>query len=314
MISVRADPRAHESFRAVWIALFLGACAIALGLVAAQTEMLAVVLFGGLLVSGAILHQPRRGIVVLSILVPLSTSARMPHQLLGVPGLNPLNLTLLATLGGLVLLAAFPGKRRSLPLKMLPLPAPLLALMILPMLLGAAHGSLSVDKIPAAYRRMQAVAFSDSGGYFRDVLVLPLLHVFVGLLMGLVLRVDGPGALSRKYLYLPLVGVSTLAVIFLINAFTSFGSVGAMADPTTRDALAAAAGMHPNEISLMFNGGLAWALFSARNAPLRGRFVLWSVAALLAIASVLTFSRGGFFGMLVVLIAYMLELRRMVSL
>ncbi len=68
--------------------------------------------------------------------------------------------------------------------------------------------------------------------------------------------------------------------------------------------------MHPNEVSLMFNCGLAWALFTARGAPLRSRVALWAVGALMSVASLFTFSRGGFVGMLIVLIAYTLEMRR----
>src|SRR4029077_17402764 len=108
----------------------------------------------------------------------------------------------------------------------------------------------------------------------------------------------------------PLVGVCVLAVMFLGNAFASLGSLHAMADQDARNALAAAAGMHPNEVSLMFNCGLVWALFTARDAPLSNRLALWAVAALMSVACLLTFSRGGFIGMLVVLAAYTFEMRR----
>ncbi len=75
--------------------------------------------------------------------------------------------------------------------------------------------------------------------------------------------------------------------------------------------LAAAIGMHPNEISLTFNCGLAWALFTARAESKLGRLFLWGVSLLMVIASLLTFSRGGFLGMMVVLLAYILHLRRL---
>jgi hypothetical protein len=310
MTPARAGVRDPDSARTLWITASIAACAIGLGLVVAQLGLLAAVVFAGLLVLAAILHNPRRGLILLSILVPLSASTRTPHQLLGITGLNPLNLTLLATLAGLSLLMVFPGNRRPLALKQLPVPAALLVLMVLPMVLAAAHGSFSVDLIPATFQRIGDIAFSDAGGYLRDVLVLPLLSMFAGLLLGLVLRADGPVSESRAYLYAPLVGVCVLAGLFLVNAFASLGSLHAMADQDARDALAAAAGMHPNEISLMFNCGLAWALFTARGAPLTSRVALLAVAALMSVASLLTFSRGGFIGMWMVLIAYTLEMGR----
>jgi hypothetical protein len=294
----------------LWITGWIAACAIGLGFVVAQLGLLAIVVFAGLLAFAAILHNPRRGLILLSVLVPLSASTRMPHQLLGITGFNPLNLTLLASLAGLFWLMAFPGMRRPLPLKQLPFPGVLLVLMVLPMALAAAHGSFSVHLVPGSFRRMGDISFSDAGGYLRDVLVGPLLCVFAGLLLGLVLRMDGPAPENRAYLYAPLAGVCALAGLFLVNAFMSLGSLHAMADQDAREALAAAAGMHPNEVSLMFNCGLAWALFMARGAPPRSRIALWAVAALMSVASLLTFSRGGFIGMLVVLIAYTLEMRR----
>jgi O-antigen ligase len=310
MTPVRAGVQAQDSARTLWIAGWIAVCAIGLGLVVAQLGVLAIVVFAGLLAFAAILHNPRRGLILLSVLVPLSASTRMPHQLLGITGLNPLNLTFLATLAGLFWLMAFPGMRRPLTLKQLPVPAALVVLMVLPMALAAAHGTFSVNLIPSGLRRLGDISFSDAGGYLRDVLVGPLLSVFAGLLLGLVLRMDGPAPENRAYLYAPLAGVCALAGLFLVNAFTSLGSLHAMADQEARDALGAAAGMHPNEVSLMFNCGLAWALFTARGASPRGRIALWSVAALMSVASLLTFSRGGFVGLLVVLIAYTLEMRR----
>jgi len=306
----RVGVRGQDSARTLWITGWIAACAIGLGLLVAQLGLFAAVVCAGLLVFGAVLHNPRRGLILLSVLVPLSASTRMPHQLLGITGLNLLNLTLLATLAGLFLLMVFPGIRRPLTLKQLPVPAALLALMVLPMVLAAARGSFSVYLIPDDLRRTGDVSFSDAGGYLRDVLVGPLLSVFAGQLLGLVPRVDGPVSESRAYLYAPLVGVCALAVLFLVNAFASLGSLWAMADQDARNALAAAAGMHPNEVSLMFNCGLAWALFTARGAPLRSRVALWAVGALMSVASLFTFSRGGFVGMLIVLIAYTLEMRR----
>src|SRR5258706_11291906 len=284
MTPARPGVRGQDSARTLWITGWIAACAIGLGLVVAQLGLLATVVSAGLLVFAAILHNPRRGLILLSVLVPLFASTRMPHQVLGITGLNPLNLTFLATLAGLFWLMAFPGIRRPLTLTQLPVPAALLVLMVLPMVLSAAHGSFSVDLIPAAFRRIGEVSFSGSGGYLRDVLVVPLLSVLAGQLLGLVLRVDGPVAESRAYLYAPLVGVCALAGEFLVNAFACLGSLHAMADQDARTALATADGLHPNEVSLMFNCGLAWALFTARGAPLRSRVALLAVGALMSVA------------------------------
>ena len=153
MTPVGQGAHKQNSVRALRIVAGAGVFAIVMGLLVAQVEFLALALLAGALVVGAIVHEPRRGILLLSVLVPLESSTRVPRQLLGITGLNPLNLTLLATLFGLILSAVFPGTRRAPPLKGLPLPAPLLVLMVLPMILAAVHGTLSVDLIPDFHGR-----------------------------------------------------------------------------------------------------------------------------------------------------------------
>jgi len=130
-------------------------------------------------------------------------------------------------------------------------------------------------------------------------------------LLGLVLRFEATAAGARPFLYGPLVGLSGLAAFFLFSAYGSGASLQEMGSADARDALAAAAGMHPNELSLMFNCGLAWALFTARAESNLGRLFLWGVSLLMVVALLLTFSRGGFIGMMVVLIAYVVHLRRL---
>jgi len=101
--------RGQDSARTLWITGWIAACAIGLGLVVAQLGLLATVVFAGLLAFAAILHNPRRGLI--SSFDPGAAFRIDAHAapVLGITGLNPLNLTFLATLAGLFWLMAFPA-------------------------------------------------------------------------------------------------------------------------------------------------------------------------------------------------------------
>jgi len=85
----RVEVRGQDSARTLWITGWIAACAIGLGLLVAQLGLFAAVVFAGLLVFGAILDKPRRGLILLSVLVPLSASTRNAPPAAGHYGTQP---------------------------------------------------------------------------------------------------------------------------------------------------------------------------------------------------------------------------------
>jgi hypothetical protein len=68
------------------------------GVVVAVAELNALYLCVSLICCVFILRDFRIGVVLLILLMPLSASYFFPHAMLGVTGLNPLNLLLMCTL------------------------------------------------------------------------------------------------------------------------------------------------------------------------------------------------------------------------
>src|SRR5947208_2334692 len=82
-----------------------------------------------------------------------------PHELLGITGLNPLNLLLIATLGSYLLQALSDGTIRRF------LPAPLLWLYVVPILVAGVNGSRHVGDMVPGFYIYDLINFNDSAGY-----------------------------------------------------------------------------------------------------------------------------------------------------
>jgi O-antigen ligase len=71
-----------------------------------------------------------------------------------------------------------------------------------------------------------------------------------------------------------------------------------------------ALGMHSNQFAVVLNFGIATLLFAGLAAPTPGRRTfLLSVSAFLAVTLLLTFSRGGYVGLAIIMVAYLLYYR-----
>src|SRR5687767_12165212 len=92
-----------------------------------------------------ILFDFRIGVVLLIVLLPISRSTVFPHAMMGVTGLNPLNLLLLGTFGSYLLQALADGSLRRF------LPHPLVWLYLPPLVVAGLLGSRHVDDIAPAF-------------------------------------------------------------------------------------------------------------------------------------------------------------------
>src|ERR1700682_4326041 len=121
------------------------ACILLLGIiwggVVAVAELNALYLCVSLVGCAFILRDFRIGVVLLILLMPISRSWVFPHAMLGITGLNPFNLLLVATLGSYLLRGLSDTSTGRF------LPRPLLWLYIVPIIVAGAMGSFHVEEI-----------------------------------------------------------------------------------------------------------------------------------------------------------------------
>src|SRR5213594_180247 len=115
------------------------------GFVVALTGLNGLYLCAALVGCAFILLDFRIGVVLLILLMPISRSAAFPHAMLGITGLNPVNLLLLGTLGSCLLHRLSGSSIRRF------IPRPLLWLYIVPFLVAGALGSRHVGDIAHGY-------------------------------------------------------------------------------------------------------------------------------------------------------------------
>lgn len=279
----------------------LGAAAL-LGSLAALSGELAL-LFGLVaMLAASVLLAHRFGVWWMCLLFPLAQTVVVPRQVMGVTGMNPVNILTAATLASLAL-AWLSARFRHRTLGLPPMPRALLWLYVLPIGLAALHGAPSVDQIPDYYHQIRAIAFEDGGGYLRDVYTRPMFLVVFALLVAMVFR-DAPN--PRLYIVpslLAALGLCGLVGYVLVESGLSLSVLGS----THARGVLSGLGMHANEISLLLNTALALALFSLRGARGLTWLALAGCAVVFGGTVLLTFSRGGFLGLLVIFVAFLLH-------
>src|SRR6185369_4083067 len=116
-----------------WILAALGLVAFAAGsgVALAYGEMGAFFAALSLIGAMAVMYDFRIGAVLLLIMLPMGATHLFPHSLLGVPGLNPNNVLVLATLASYLLRGGKVG---------LLTPKPLMWLYVIPILIAGAMG------------------------------------------------------------------------------------------------------------------------------------------------------------------------------
>ncbi len=165
---------------AVEISVFAGLALLGIfwGSVVAVGGLNALYLCVSLIGCAFILLDFRIGVVLLIMLMPISSSYLFPRAMLGILGLNPVNLLLVGTLGSRLLHGLFDGSIRRF------LPRPLLWLYVAPFLIAGAMGSRHFDDIAPVYFMYDVIEFHDAAGYVLGLVVKPLFMVIFTLLVG----------------------------------------------------------------------------------------------------------------------------------
>jgi O-Antigen ligase len=277
------------------INLALGAGALALlgvlmgaGLVLGEIEAFYICL--SVLACIAVLYDFRAGAVLLILLLPISESSVFPHAILGLTGLNPLNLVLGATALSYVL------HGRAKPAGAFA-PRQVLLLYMLPLVLGGLLGMRHVHDIAPVFFEREMIRFEDPTGYLRDILIKPLTIVLAALLIGAALaRSKKP----ERFLVPIVVSIWIMCLLSLWFVVRHGMSIAELADPNAREFFSGI-GLHANSLGRMYAVAYAFLLFTwAESNDKRFKLLCVASMALLVLALVLTFSRGAFVGFLVV--------------
>ena len=266
------------------------------GAAVAIGELNALYLCVSLIGCAFILRDFRVGVVLLILLLPISRSYVFPHEMLGLKGLNPFNLLLIATLVSCLFRGVFDGSLRRF------LPHPLLWLYVVPILVAGVLGSRHLGEIPP-FLFKGLVEFDSVTGYFRDLVVKPLLMVLFALLVGAaVSRSERPGKFLAPALISMWVMVSIVVAFVLLRGI----SLKEMASSESREFLSAL-GMHANELGRLYATAYALLLFTwfESKSP-RFRLALMASMGLVTVALVLTFSRGAFLGFVLINVLFLL--------
>ncbi|HVL76015.1 MAG TPA: O-antigen ligase family protein [Noviherbaspirillum sp.] len=243
----------------------------------------------------------RAGILIAMVLLPLSASRLVPREMLGITGLNPLNVTL--AMAGLSVAFMWLFQRHRMAVPRIPRPFLLYGAVIA---FAAAYGTTQVGMIPPFFRTLEIINFDSAGGYLRDVFLKPMLMLGTAFLLAILVR----NAKRPQRFLLPFFLSAMVLPLFVIGYIASSGvSLGALASQQARDVLSIT-GMHANELGLMFNMSFALALFTVLGARGLTRWALIATCAVLVVAVLLTFSRGAFLGLLTVAGIFLITQRR----
>ena len=272
----------------VGFVLLVGAAAGGYALAMQEVEALYVGLAGAAAI--AVLLDYRIGAVLLVALLPVSATSIFPRGLMGITGLNPINLLLAATL------VAYLAKGRLEHPGAL-LPRPLVLLYMLPIVAAGVMGTMHVDDIHPGFYEQLVINYTNWSGYLRDTVVKPLLTVLAAALVGAAV------AKARKpepFVLALTVGACLLALVMLGFILASGVRLGWLASARAR-AFFDQIGTHANELGRVFVTAYALLLFAWWETKTeKAKVALFAALGVLSLCIVLTFSRNAFLGFFLV--------------
>lgn len=242
----------------------------------------------------------RVGTVLVLVLIHISGTVFIPRELLGIQGLNPINLLILGTILSYVISHAGTGKLS------IPWTPSLIYFYVLPFMLAALLGTTKVHLIPQAFETMKLVSFTSGFGYFRDLFIKPNFVILGALLMALVIQEAKHPA---RYVHVISAGCAVLAGAVLGAFIISGASISLLSGANARGFLSIL-GMHANEISLCLNLGYALLIFSLAGHKGFSRALLFIALIGMAIAILMTFSRAGIGAFIVVNALFLIRRRQ----
>ena len=244
----------------------------------------------------------RVGVMLLIVMMPISASVLFPHAMFGITGLNPLNLLLVATLGVFMMRAIGTGGMKGF------MPKPLLVLYIIPIAVGAFIGMWHVPEIPTLFLSSEMIFFNTPATYVRDMFAKPMAIVLYALLIAAaVARSKQP----ERFVTPMLLSVFVMAALAITFVATSGVSLSQLAGTYSRQFFSKL-GLHANDLGRLYAVAYALLLFVwDRTDRMVLKSVLLVAMFMVGLALLFTFSRGAFFGFLVVNLIYLFSRRTM---
>lgn len=276
------------------------------GAAVATGGVAAMIIFLALTACAFCLRDFRAGAVIMVLIMPISQSYLFPHAMFGLTGLNPLNLLMAATLGVFVMRAA--GEKGALAGFV---PRQLGWLYLAPMAMGALLGMGHAQEIPQAFRDLELIFFHNAPTYVRDMFGKPLTFVLYALLVAAAVeRSEEPA----KFIVPTLVSIVVMASVALVYFLMSGVSLSQLAGSYLRHFLSPL-GMHANDLGRLYACAYALLLFTwDRTGNLALKSTLMLAMVLVVAALLVTFSRGAFFGFILVNLIYLFSRRRIKTL
>ncbi|MCU7863504.1 MAG: O-antigen ligase family protein [Candidatus Thiodiazotropha sp. (ex Lucinoma borealis)] len=243
----------------------------------------------------------RVGVWLSVVLLPFSATELIPRQMLGITGLNPLNVILAATIASMFLLMAI----RPSSIRFPRLPASFFVYMGL-LFSGVSAGLFYIDMAPPLPLSDGVMQELTPIKYLLQELFKPLIIVVVALLCAVTARDDRS---ARRLVMAAVVSLVLLGAVIIGYQLTSGVSLSEMASSKSRRMLSWI-GMHANNLGLLCNLGFVLMLFAFLGSKSTGARWIFATAALLGgTAAALSFSRSAFLGLIVVG-SYLLITRR----
>lgn len=286
MAANSAALRHHDATIPTHSWLFVGVAMLALavgcGYTIAQGELIGLYVAISLVAAVAVLFDFRVGAVLLALLLPVSPSELFPRTMMGISGLNPLNLLLAATVASYLI----SGRLRRAGTA---LPKPVLWLYLLPLAVAAVIGMPHVREIPAFFYDTGSIQFTNERQYIIVTLVKMIVVVAIGLMVGAaVARSEKP----ERFIVAIAISAWLVALVQIGFVIAEGVPLAAMASSSARS-FYAPIGLHANTLGRVHLGALALLLFvwSDAREP-RMRLFLLVTLAVVSMALVLTFSRA----------------------
>jgi O-antigen ligase len=272
------------------IMLVIMLCALAGGAAVAMADVNGLVLCLTVAAGLLVLLDFRVGVVLLIVMMPIGASQVFPRSMLGVTGLNPVNVLIAVTLASFLLRGHLPGGLARL------MPRPLVWMYLVPFLVAGVLGTRHVDEILPVFIDTQIFKM-DMTIYVRDYVLKPLLIVVFGLLVG-----AGVARSKDSENFLPALIASIWLIGLMVIGFYIYSgaSLQNAAAANTRSFLSPL-GLHANDLGRLAATAYALLLFTWASTNRLGlKFALLITMGVVVIALLLTFSRGAFFGFIVV--------------
>ncbi len=255
--------------------------------------VVAVALFVLMAGIGSIIDS-RVAAIAIVFLLPISVTKVMPHQMLGITGLNPLNAMIGLGLVSLLFATAF-GRTKPFPI-----PWRFVVPFVVALGLAAAVGMGKVRQISPHFYLLEPELYSTAGQYVRDVFFRPLLNI---LAIGLVAAAVAQSKQPERWITLATASALALPVTIVGVVLMSGQGLSDLASPSARMFLSAT-GMHANVLQVVLLPAYAAALFMLPASRGWARVFYGAATLALLIGLTLTFSRAAFLSTLLVTVAF----------